>query len=141
MSRARLYHVLLIAGLALMAACVPGYQWRDHGSPPAGKPPATQDTFVWVSLFEPDKLNPLSTSLVQSKRVMDLLFDGLVTFDDKLEIVPELAQRWEISPDGLAYTFTLRPNAKWHDGRPATSADVKFTYDAIRDPSVPNTIA
>ena len=47
---------------------------------------------------------------------------------------PKLAQKWTVSPNSLVYTFTLAPNAKFHDGTPVTAADVKFTFDAARDP-------
>ena len=42
-----------------------------------------------------------------------------------------MAQSWEISPDGLVYTFQLRDNVKWHDGQPLTSADVKFSFENL----------
>jgi peptide/nickel transport system substrate-binding protein len=47
--------------------------------------------------------------------------------------VPDLATKWDISPDGKAYTFTLRPGVKWHNGDPFTADDVKFTFDLILD--------
>jgi peptide/nickel transport system substrate-binding protein len=52
---------------------------------------------------------------------------------------PELAESYEISEDGMSATFHLRPNIYWHDGTPFTSADVKFTYDAILDPQTGST--
>lgn len=61
-----------------------------------------------------------------------LMFEGLVGLDGKLEPVPRLAESWEVAPDGKTITFKLQPKAKWHDGQPVTSADVKFTFDAIR---------
>ncbi len=54
-------------------------------------------------------------------------------YDDKLEnIVGDLAESFEISPDQLTYTFKLA-DAKWHDGKPFTSKDAKFTFDLARD--------
>src|SRR6185369_13437680 len=53
-----------------------------------------------------------------------LAFSGLVSFDTKLSLTPDLAERWDISPDGLVYTFHLRANAKFHDGRAVTAKDV-----------------
>lgn len=54
-------------------------------------------------------------------------------------IGPDLAESWEISPDGKVYTFHLVKNAKWHDGQPVTSADVVFSFNRIKsDPSIPN---
>jgi peptide/nickel transport system substrate-binding protein len=62
-----------------------------------------------------------------------LMFEGLVGLDGKLEPVPRLAESWEVAPDGKTITFKLQPKAKWHDGQPVTSADVAFTFEAIRN--------
>ena len=62
------------------------------------------------------------TATISSK-----IFQGLLTYDFDLNPVPVLARKWEVSPDGLTYTFHLRPNVKWHDGKPFTSQDVAFT--------------
>lgn len=60
-------------------------------------------------------------------------YSRLVTMDygPDFKVHPDLAKEWHISEDGLAYTFKLHENVKWHDGQPFTSADVKFTYEAI----------
>src|SRR5215831_12257232 len=63
-------------------------------------------------------------------------FNGLVDFDPQGNIVPSLASSWKISPDNLTYTFQLRPDVKWHDGKPLTAEDVKFTVEKILDPKV-----
>jgi len=63
-------------------------------------------------------------------------FNGLVDFDPQGNIIPSLASSWKISPDNLTYTFQLRPDVKWHDGRPLTAEDVKFTVEKILDPKV-----
>ena len=55
------------------------------------------------------------------------IYSGLLTYDFDLKPIPSLAESYEISPDGLTYTFKLRRNVKWHDGRPFTAADVVFT--------------
>jgi len=55
------------------------------------------------------------------------IFDGLLSYDDKLNPRPQLAQSWNVSPDGLTYTFHLRPGVTWHDGKPFTSADVAYS--------------
>ena len=60
------------------------------------------------------------------------IFSKLVNYDYKTGTIhPDLATKWEVSPDGLKYTFTLREGVKWHDGKPFTSADVKWTYDDL----------
>ncbi len=55
--------------------------------------------------------------------VANNLFNALVLLNEKLEPIPDLAQRWTISPGGRVYTFELAQNARWHDGRPVTATD------------------
>jgi len=59
------------------------------------------------------------------------IFEGLVTYDPKFKMLPQLATSWTASADGRTLTFKLRPNVKWHDGKPFTSADVQFTFMEI----------
>lgn len=62
-------------------------------------------------------------------RKMRLIFDTLVTADENEDILPRLASSWEVSGDGLVYTFKLRNGVKWHDGKPLTAEDVVFSYE------------
>ena len=70
--------------------------------------------------------------------VMHQTFDNLVRYDPftfgLAKVIPDLADSWKISDDGLTYTFTLRDGVKWHDGTPLTAADVKATLDRIKSP-------
>ncbi len=59
------------------------------------------------------------------------IFDGLVYYDFDLEPQPQLAERWEVSPDGLTITFHLRSGVRWHDGEPFSAADVKWSLENI----------
>jgi peptide/nickel transport system substrate-binding protein len=68
-------------------------------------------------------------------RVINLVYSGLVQLDANLNPVPDLATRWE-NPDPTTWIFHLRNDAKFHDGRPVTSADVVFTYRTILDPAL-----
>ncbi len=84
----------------------------------------------------PTTLNALSSTdyyatIVQSK-VMDSLLDRN---PETREFEPSLAKEWKISKDGMSFEFTLRDGVKWHDGKPLTAEDVKFSFDAIMDPS------
>lgn len=63
--------------------------------------------------------------------VTAFIFDSLV-WKDENDFMPLLAESWNASDDKKTYTFNLRPNARWHDGRSFTADDVKFTYDYIR---------
>jgi peptide/nickel transport system substrate-binding protein len=93
-------------------------------------------TLVAGAIFglEPRSLNPNIRQDDGALRLAALIHQTLVTTDfvHNTGVHPSLADRWEISPDGLTYTFHLNPNAKWHDGMPVTAEDVKWTYDTIR---------
>jgi len=63
------------------------------------------------------------------------MFEGLVKADpDTGAPIPSLAEKWDVSTDGLTYTFHIRPNVNWSDGQPFTADDAKFTFDTIMDP-------
>lgn len=79
---------------------------------------------------DPSTLNPAYTTSYNNHLVAGQIFNALVEYDPwTVEPVPELAESWEISKDGLTYTFHLVKNAFWHDGKPFTSADVKFSFE------------
>lgn len=62
------------------------------------------------------------------------IFSGLVMLDENLQVMPDLAERWEVSDDGTVYTFHLRRNATFHNGKPVTAHDVKFSWERAADP-------
>ncbi len=65
-----------------------------------------------------------------------MIYDTLVWKDSTGEFLPWLAERWERSPDAKTYTFTLRPDIRWHDGRPLTARDVAFTFNYFRNQTI-----
>ena len=84
---------------------------------------------------EPPGLDPTTNPAAIIDRVVySNLFEGLVKFNQKGEVVPALAKSWEVSKDGKVYTFNLHKGVKFHNGRPFTAADVKYTLDLARDP-------
>src|ERR1700752_5268099 len=62
-----------------------------------------------------------------TQTVAGKIYQGLLTYDGQLKPRPELAKSWEVSPDGLTYTFRLQDGVTWHDGHPFTADDVVFT--------------
>ncbi|MBC7242760.1 MAG: peptide ABC transporter substrate-binding protein, partial [Anaerolineae bacterium] len=83
----------------------------------------------------PQHLNPLLAQYNSVDRdICALLFEGLTAFDEAGRVVPRLAERWAIAPDGLTYTFVLRKGVYWHDGAPFTADDVVFTAGVMADP-------
>ena len=92
--------------------------------------PKRGGTAVMVLGTDPLSLSPDTTNSVPDVAAGCLMHDALVRFKKGFEIVPSLAKSWEISNDGLTYRFDL-VDAKWHDGKPVTSEDVKFTLEEI----------
>jgi peptide/nickel transport system substrate-binding protein len=78
----------------------------------------------------PTNLDPRIGTDAYSAHLDGLIYSSLVAHDAHMNIVPDLAERWE-TPNALTYVFHLRPGVSFHDGRPLTSADVKFTFDSI----------
>lgn len=91
---------------------------------------------VTVALDNPPaNLDPRIGTDVSSQRIIELVFSSLVKKNEKSEIEPDLALRWEM-PEPTTYIFHLRNDAKFHDGRPLTARDVVFTFRSILDGSV-----
>ncbi|MEL6382065.1 MAG: ABC transporter substrate-binding protein [Cyanobacteria bacterium J06626_18] len=85
---------------------------------------------VFSALSDPRTFNPALSQ--EYPNVFMYTFQGLITLDGETgEIVPALAESWEISEDGLTYIFTLRDGLQWSDGEPLTADDVVFTYQAV----------
>ena len=83
----------------------------------------------------PTTLNALSSSDAYASAVQAYIIEGLLTRNsDTREWEPALAKEWSIAKDGKSFEFTLRDGVKWHDGKPLTIEDVKFSFDAIMDP-------
>jgi peptide/nickel transport system substrate-binding protein len=78
----------------------------------------------------PTNLDPRIGADGYSEHIDGLIFSSLVGHDDQMTVVPDLAESWD-TPDPVTYVFHLRRGVKFHDGRPLTSADVKYTFDSI----------
>jgi ABC-type transport system substrate-binding protein len=93
-----------------------GETLRMRGSPPTTLDPAVAgDSVSWSYLIQ--------------------IYSGLVRLDQRLEIVPDLAERWELSPDGRTYTFSLRAGARFHSGREVEPADFKYAMERALSPA------
>ena len=83
---------------------------------------------------DPTTLDPASIRDTYSLSVVQQIFDGLVRFDQTLNVTPALAQFWRASRDGLIWTFTLRKGVKFHNSREVTADDVVYSFTRILDP-------
>ena len=96
-------------------------------APPAGK---RGGTLILARQGEVTNLDPQKVPAFTSQRVFELIYSRLTSLTADLTVQPDLAESWTISQDGKTYTFKLR-QAKFHNGDPLTSADVKFTFERI----------
>lgn len=131
----RLPNVLIISLLMMFVMMLPQ---ADAGKSADGYP--VGGALNYGEYGRPATLDPITSNDMISLRITELLFNGLVGIDPKQEIVPELAERWEIAEDGRIYTFFLRKDVVWHaregeDSVPFTADDVIFTYNVIMHPN------
>lgn len=78
--------------------------------------------------------NPIFANSEIDSSVSRLIFSGLLTYNDKNQLINDLATSWTVDESGKVYTFNLRDDVKWHDGTPFTAADVVFTINSIQNP-------
>lgn len=106
--------------------------------PSAAPASAAERAFVQHSSSLPVSLDPAKSNHIQDDRVMWLLYDALTQLSaDGTQMLPALAERWETSPDGLTYTFTLQKNVRFHDGSLLDAEAVKASYERQYLPSSP----
>ena len=130
---------LLFALIFLLPGCDPQNITSPDGEVP--NEPAYGDTIVMGSIGDASNLLPVLASDSSSSEINGLIYNGLVRYDKNFNIEGELAESWEISDDNRTLTFKLRPDVRWHDGTPFTSADVLFTYQVYVDPNTPTAYA
>ena len=88
-----------------------------------------------VRLFiDPPTLDPHLTTDATSATIIVEVFGGLMTIDANLDVVPDLAESWDVSDDGTVYTFRIRPDATFHDGKPVTAEDVRWSLERATNP-------
>src|SRR5512143_2576383 len=96
-------------------------------APPAqAAAPKTGGTLIAARASDAKGLDPHKQTAFSSFRMLELIYDTLLTFDKDLKVVPNLAESWQWSGDGMKLTMALRKNVKFHNGDPMTSDDVKF---------------
>lgn len=123
----RILALLLVVGLAVavLAGC---------NSSPKGTGPKIQGEIVYGLTGDPVMFNPILTTDTVSSFFELRIYEGLVRANEKLELEPYLAKEYSYNEDGTILTFKLHEGVKWHDGKPFTAHDVKFTYDTCMSP-------
>ena len=127
MKKSKTLFTLLIAG-ALMASCGGAKESNDGGK---DNTKTAERPLTVAMATEIDSLDPFNATAGDTKTVMDQIFDGLLDVDEDGNLVPDLAESYEISEDGLTYTFKLKEGVKFHDGSDFSADDVYYTYDKL----------
>ena len=102
---------------------------------------ATPATLRRGNRYEPATLDPQKINTTYEGAIMLDLFEGLIAFDAEGQPGPGLASSWTVSPDGKLYTFFLRADLKWSDGKPMTAQDIVFSFRRLMDPKTAATAA
>lgn len=100
--------------------------------------PANGGAYTEAIAGSPQTLNPLVAAFNEPDRdLTSLMFNGLTKLRKDGAIQPDLAESWQVSEDGKTYTFTLRRDTEWHDGRPVSADDAVFTYQTLASKDLP----
>jgi peptide/nickel transport system substrate-binding protein len=144
---------VIFAVFALLFAVVletPEDHPRFHSSAPIPADADTADVDEGIyggrvligALGDPKTLNPVVASETSSRDIYGRMFSSLIGMDNVTqETIPSLAERWEFSEDGLELTFFMRRGVVWSDGVPLTAYDAEFSYEALYDPKVSNSLS
>jgi len=130
---------VVVGVLVLLSGCGGGEEGSsDQGTPAA---PVTGGELRLLGR-DPLTLDPACASDVDSANYIVEVFGGLVTIDRDLQIVPDIAEHWDVSDDGTVYTFQLRRGVLFHNGdRQVTASDVKYSMERALDPDTQSTVA
>jgi oligopeptide transport system substrate-binding protein len=130
----RFWLSIVFMGVALVALACGGDDDDGGGGDPldpsnAGDSASPANADLRMAGSDPITLDPALAGDAGSATYIVEIFGGLVTLDRDLQIIPDLAESWEVSADGLTYTFHIRPDAKFHNGKPVTADDFKYSLD------------
>jgi peptide/nickel transport system substrate-binding protein len=144
--------VSMMLVLAMITACGSGSDQQANRKSGGLDPSALSDSLKNIPRHggrvvigvqhEPEMLNEILNATATNNMVCNLIFSKFVKYSDELELIPDLIteiptlENGGVSADHLTYTYHLRPDARWHDGKAVTSRDVEFTYRVIMDPDV-----
>jgi peptide/nickel transport system substrate-binding protein/oligopeptide transport system substrate-binding protein len=122
----------VLASVALAASCATSDAESKSATPAAGTP--VRGGVFHMVLEAPAALDPALVDSVYDALPVGQIFDGLVALDPGLNIIPALADTWTISRDAREYTFHLRADVRFHDGKPLSADDVVFSVRRLLDP-------
>ncbi len=125
----RITYIFLLSVLLLGSLLVAGCQ--------IGQAPGTTAKGGVLNLYgiDPITLDPAISGEATSHEYIMQIFSGMVYLDDDMMPAPDIAQRWQVSEDGRTYTFYLRQDVKFHNGRSVRAEDFKYSWERAADPA------
>jgi len=115
-----------LAALVTVTAC--------SAATPTPTAPAFRDQLIFAAPADATTLDPHNTTDTESDQVTMMIYEPLIAFDDAMRIVPRLAERWNVEPDGVTWTFHLRQGVTFHDGAPLDAEAVRLNFTRVLDP-------
>lgn len=138
MKKLRWQIIIVLLALAAIAVLLVSQQPLSVVSLDGGEKPVAGGVYTEALIGSLSRLNPLLDYYNSVDYDVDrLIFSGLIRFDHRGLPHGDLADAWGIASDGKTYSFSIRPDANWHDGQPVTSADIIFTIEQMQDASLP----
>ncbi|MCM8711988.1 peptide ABC transporter substrate-binding protein [Clostridium sp. SYSU_GA19001] len=128
--------ISLVLTVALAGSVMAGCASKSSEPGKAGGAATSQQILRYNLGADPKTIDPGLNSSVEGGTVIVNAFEGLTNIDSKEQVVPGAAEKWDISPDGLKYTFYIRKDAKWSDGQPVKAQDFEYAWKRALDPDV-----
>jgi len=136
--RALAVSVVFLMILGLLAGCTPAPEGESGDTAPDEPAPTEEIVFRWAVTDGPTSLDPAKLYGNRSIRIAQNLFDGLTDVDENMKVVPCIAEDWEVSEDGLTYTFHLRDDVYFSNGDQVTAHDFKYSWNRALRPETGN---
>ena len=134
--------IFILLAIALLGSPVlAGCQCEVIETPPEITPPVSQGGVLKLYGIDPFTLDPAVSAEMTSHEYIAQLFNGLVRLGDNLEPAPDIAEKWEMSEEGRTYTFYLRRDVTFHDGREVKAGDFKYSWERACDPATGSRVA
>ncbi|WP_339324100.1 peptide ABC transporter substrate-binding protein [Paenibacillus sp. FSL W8-0194] len=126
----------LLTMLLVVGTVLAGCGSKNAGGGSKENASAAKDQILHMNLSaEPPTFDPAQAQDSQAHTVLNMMYEGLVRLDENSKPVPGVAEKWDISSDGLKYVFHLRKDAKWSNGDPVTAKDFVFAWQRVLDPN------
>lgn len=125
---------LLTSTAAIVGGTIAGPTIATTNAQAAEETPKKGGTLIWGHSETTENLDIQQTGTASTLRVLQNVHCTIVTVDKHFKVIPNLAKKFEVTPDGITYTFHLRKDVLFHNGKKMTSADVKYSFERCKDP-------